>query len=150
MPRRQLVSLLEQNILVLHWIGDRMKARASATDAYSVHQLQILMRLFIGGRARLKDIAKREMMPTSNLCNCFKRLETDGLVSREVDKNDRRNTLYSVTKKGENLANRTMEKFRDNVNELFVNIDKEDEVRFVNALKTTNEILNKVKQEHEI
>ncbi|MBO8424866.1 MAG: MarR family transcriptional regulator, partial [Proteobacteria bacterium] len=101
----------------------------------------ILVRLHIGGPALLKEIARREMVTTPNLCAAFRKLERDGLVSRKIDENDRRNTWYSVTDAGAKLAAQAMDVMRSAIDNLFANISRADEIALTNAMKTINNIL---------
>lgn len=102
------------------------------------------MRLYNGGRARLKDIARREGLTTPNLCAVFRKLEAKGLVSRMIDESDRRNTWYSVTSAGADMATGAIEMFRALIAKMFADISRSDEVEMISALKTINSILTKM------
>lgn len=147
MPRKDFVRLMEENVLLFNRLGDRLKIEPGVIADYSRQQLTALVRLHLGGRAKLKDIAKREVITTPNLCAMFRKLEKDGLVERAIDENDRRNTWYAITPTGESIANRVLEKFRDAIEVLFHDVSREDEERLTGAFKTINEILTKIKRE---
>ena len=98
----------------------------------------------MGGPARLKDIARREMVTAPNLCAAFRKLERDGLVSRRVDEDDRRNTWYAVTQAGQQIAVQAVDAMRAAIEKLFADLSREDEVALTAALKTINGILNKM------
>ena len=142
--KREFVHLIEENLLILDKLGERLKIDAASISKYPRQQLTALVRLYVGGKAKLKDIARREFVTTPNLCATFKRLEHDGLVLRTVDEEDRRNTWYSVTKIGEELAHRTLEEFREGIETIFKKMGKEDEVKLIGALKIMNELLIKM------
>jgi DNA-binding MarR family transcriptional regulator len=144
-PRKEFINLIEQNLLILDWLSGQLKNAPRFSGEYSHQQLKVLGRLFIGGRARLKDIAAREFIPVSNLCSIFRRLEQDGLIVREVDPDDRRNTWYSVSDAGAALATRALEGFRAHIAELFSGIGREEAAELTAALKKLNEALNKIK-----
>jgi len=139
--RKEFINLIEQNVLILDRLGDRLKNHPAVLTEYPRQHLTALVRLHIGGRAKLKDIARREFASAPNLCAMFRRLEQDGLVKRTVDENDRRNTWYSVTDAGANLADHSIESFRISIDDLFSDITKEDESKLTDALKTMNNIL---------
>ena len=101
----------------------------------------VLVRLHLGGRARLKDIAAREGVSAPNLCAAFRKLEQDGLIARDIDADDRRNVWYSVTSAGADLAMHVMENFRSGIDRMFANLSKADEERLTTAMKTMNSIL---------
>ena len=146
MSRKEFVRLMESNIWMLDKYADRLRSDVAHDSDFPRQQMSILVRLHQGGRAMLKDIARREYVSTPNLCAVFRKLESDGLVLRVVDENDRRNTWYSVTERGAQLASQSMERFRNGVEKLFEDISKEDEAELTAALKTMNKILSKMEQ----
>ncbi len=148
MPHKEFVNLIEQNMIILAWLTDRLNTSNSVFFRHPRQQLELLVRLHLGGRARLKDISARECTPTSNLCATFRILESKGLVRREIDESDRRNTWYSMTDKGRKLAVQTMELLRMRIMEIFAGLNKADEARLTGALRTINELVMKMKEEN--
>ncbi len=144
MAHRELIKLMESNILTLDRMSDRLKRAPRESLGYPRQQIAILVRLYLGGQAKLKDIAMREMSTVSNLCAAFRKLEKGGLVARMVDDSDRRNTYYSVTSAGEKIAQQAMEVFHRGIGGLFENIARADEIALISALKTMNSILKKM------
>ncbi len=142
MARKEFISLLESNIWTLDKLADQLKINPAEMTGYPRQLMSILVRLHQGGRARLKDIARREHVSAPNLCAAFRKLERDGLVLRVIDDNDRRNTWYSVTDDGAQLAIRAMALFRSSIEKMFANISHEDEVRLTDALKIMKSVLN--------
>jgi DNA-binding MarR family transcriptional regulator len=145
MQRKEFVNLIESNMRAIERMSGKIKARQGRIN-YSHQQIQIIVRLYMSGAAKLKDIAARELTPASNLCASFRRLEKDGLVCRKIDESDRRDTWYSVTKKGAGLAELALDLLRERVSEFFSGISRGDEARLTAALKTINEILNKMEK----
>ena len=146
MSRKEFVRFMESNIWLLDKYADRLRIDDAQLSGFPRQQLSILVRLHKGGRAMLKDIARREFVSTPNLCAAFRKLESDGLVSRTVDENDRRNTWYSVTERGAQIASESMERFRTSIEQMFAGLSKEDENELTGALKTMNKILSKMEQ----
>lgn len=144
MAKKEFIKLMEDNVLLLDKLSDRLKRNPSQFSGYPRQQLSILVRLHIGGKAMLKDIARREFVTTPNLCATFRKLEKDGLVLRAIDEQDRRNTWYSVTEKGKILAEQAIEVFHESIGRLFEGLNKEDEKQLTLALKTINSILTKL------
>ncbi len=144
MARKEFVKLMEQNIWTLDKIADKLRLDRVDTTGYPRQQMSILVRLHNGGRAKLKDIARREHVSAPNLCAAFRKLEKDGLVIRTADEDDRRNTWYCVSESGAKLAMRAMELFRTGVEKVFANISREDEMRLTQALRTMQDVLKKV------
>ena len=149
MARKEFVSLLEDNIWTLDRLADKLRLDRAEATGYPRQLLSILVRLHNGGRAKLKDIARREHVSTPNLCAAFRKLEHDGLVVRTTDDEDRRNTWYCVSPRGAELSIRAMELFRDGAEKIFANISKDDEKRLTEALRTLNSVLENVELNNE-
>ncbi len=144
MARKEFIRLLESNILALDKLAERLRKEPLDAGIYPKNQMTVLVRLHMGGRARLKDIARRELVPTPNLCATFRKLERDGMVTRTIDENDRRNTWYECTATGAKLAEKALDGFRNALTRMFENITPEDEVSLTGALKIMNSILVKM------
>lgn len=144
MSRKEFIRLMESNIWILDRLSARLKKEQVGFSGYPRQQMNILVRLHVGGRAKLKDIACREMATTPNLCAAFRKLERDGLVARTIDEKDRRNTWYSCTAAGERFACNALDTFRDGIEKLFGNLSREDEEALTGALKTMNNVLTKM------
>ncbi|MBO5739669.1 MAG: MarR family transcriptional regulator [Alphaproteobacteria bacterium] len=144
MARKEFVRLMEENIWTLDKIADKLRLDRVDTTGYPRQLMSILVRLHNGGRARLKDIARREHVSAPNLCAAFRKLESDGLVIRTIDEDDRRNTWYCVSESGAELARVAMDLFRGGIERIFANVSREDEVRLTQALRTMHEVLKKV------
>lgn len=149
MSRKEFVTLLENNIWTLDRLADKLRLDRAEATGYPRQLLSILVRLHNGGRAKLKDIARREHVSTPNLCAAFRKLEHDGLVIRTTDDEDRRNTWYCVSPRGAELSIRAMELFRDGAEKIFANISKDDEKRLTEALRTLNSVLENVELNNE-
>ena len=146
MARKEFVRLMESNIWMLDKYADKLRIDQAQLSGFPRQQMSILVRLHQGGRALLKDIARREFVSAPNLCALFRKLETDGLVLRTVDEHDRRNTWYSVTDAGAKLASDAMDTFRNGVEKMFSGLSHEDEMELTSALKTMNKILTKMEK----
>ena len=149
MARKEFVRLMEENIWILDKIGDRVRLSRAESTGYPRQLMSILVRLHNGGRARLKDIARREHVSAPNLCAAFRRLEADGLVIRTIDENDRRNTWYCVSERGAELAAMAMDLFCVGIEHVFSGLSREDETRLTDALRTMRDILKKVELNNE-
>lgn len=144
MPRKEFLRLMDENVAILDRLANRLRLEPSRVPGYPRHLISVLVGLYRGGRARLKDIAQREGLSTPNLCAAFRRLERDGMVSRSVDEDDRRNTWYAVTPHGAEIARDTINRFRVAIASMFAGMDAEDEARMNQSLRTMNEILKKL------
>lgn len=141
MARKEFVRLIEDNMTTMDRLMDRVKSRMIRDVAYTRAQISVLVRLYVGGRALLKDIAYREFTTTPNLCATFKILESRGLVLREVDDKDRRNTWYSVTAAGADVAKKMITDFENIIGEVFSGLSRDDEDKLIAAMTTINGVL---------
>lgn len=149
MARKDFVCLMEENIWILDRIADHLRLDRVDTTGYPRQMMSILVRLHNGGRARLKDIARREHVSAPNLCAAFRKLEAEGLVIRTIDEEDRRNTWYCVSERGAELAEVAMNLFRVGIERIFANVSREDEARLTGALRIMRDILKKVELANE-
>ncbi len=141
MARKEFVRLVEDNMMMMDRLMDRVKSKMIRDVEYTRSQISVLVRLYVGGRALLKDIAYREFTTTPNLCATFKILESRGLVLREIDEHDRRNTWYSVTPRGADVAKNMISSFENIIGEVFSGLSREDEDKLVSAMTTINDVL---------
>ena len=142
MARKEFVRLIEENMTIMDRLMDSTKAQSMRNAEYTRSQISVLVRLHLGGRALLKDIAYREYTTTPNLCATFKILESRGLVLREVDEKDRRNTWYSVTPAGAAVAKKMIVEFENTIGQVFAGLSREDEEELVAAMATINKVLS--------
>lgn len=96
------------------------------------------------GKAKLKDIAAKTGYSPQNLCILYNRLEKDGLIAREVDSTDRRNTYYFLTDKGLQTLKKNKSKARDAIKELFGRLSDNDLTELKKSLEKVNNIIEKV------
>jgi len=142
MAHKEFIRLIEDNMMIMDRLMDHMKSKMIRNVEYTRSQISVLVRLYLGGRALLKDIAYREFTTTPNLCATFKNLEAKGLVLREVDAHDRRNTWYSVTPAGADVAKNMITEFENTIALVFAKISREDEDKLVEAMSTINKVLS--------
>lgn len=148
MVRKELIDLLQKNIFLFAKLSERINRAQIDFCGYSRAQAQLLVRLYVGGRRRLKDLAASEFIPAPNLCAAFRKMERDGIVLRTVDENDRRNTWYSVTEHGAELAGRFIEMLHTAIATLFKDIDKNDEAELIKSFRSMNNILVKMENKN--
>ena len=148
MAHKELASLMWKNILAFAKLSERINRSQMSFSDYSRTQMQLLIRLYLGGRVRLKDLAAREFVPAPNLCTAFRKMEHDGLVVRAVDEDDRRNTWYSVSEHGAHVADQIIEMLHNAIGEMFKDIDKKNEEELIRSFKTMNEILSKMENKN--
>lgn len=148
MARKEFVKLMEENGMVLERLVARLHQYPSQSVGYSRLQLMVLVDLMVSGKSKLKEIAHRQCMPTPNLCIMFRKLEGEGLVTRMVDENDRRNTWYSVTNKGAKIANQFKEAVFDMVENFCRGLSANEEKKLTQCLSYLNTILKRVEEQN--
>ena len=95
-------------------------------------------------KAKLKDIAAKTGYSPQNLCILYNGLEKDGLIAREVDSTDRRNTYYFLTDKGLQTLEKNKSKARDAIKELFGRLSDNGLTQLKKSLEKVNNIIEKV------
>ncbi|MCR1935416.1 MarR family winged helix-turn-helix transcriptional regulator [Clostridium tepidum] len=90
----------------------------------------------------LKKLSTYICVSTSSLCIMLTRMMKEGLVYREVDEKDRRNTFYSLTDKGINLIDKEIESKVHNVEEKIMNLSLSQKEKLCNAIKDIEEIID--------
>ncbi len=148
MARKEFISLMEENGLILERLLARIHQYPSQTLGYSRQQLIVLVDLSISGKSKLKEIAHRQCMPTPNLCIMFRKLEAEGLVARTVEDSDRRNTWYSLTNKGNKIANQFRESVFDMIESVCHGLTSDEEKKLTKCLTDINNILKRVEEQN--
>lgn len=72
-------------------------------------QYLTLMVLWENGHMPVNDIAKRLLLNTNTITPLLKRMEADGLVIRDRDKNDERKVNVRLTRKGQVMQEKAAE-----------------------------------------
>ena len=66
-------------------------------------QYLVLMVLWEADHQPVNDIAKRLVLNTNTITPLLKRMEAEGIIKREKDKDDARKVIVSLTKKGKQM-----------------------------------------------
>jgi len=146
--KKEFIKLMEENIAVSLWLHRRVQNNPNSFG-YSNQQLRIVVHIYMLGRMMLKDIARNTDMSPSNLSPILKLLEEDGLVNREIDADDRRNTWYSMTSAGSKIARLALDELGERIDAVFSGMTKKDEIRLTEALRTINEVFETIKTTYE-
>ena len=144
MTHAEVSKLMAENMRIIGRLSSRLQPVFEETSRNSRQQMSVLVRLYLAGKIKLKDFAAREVISTANLCSVFRKLEQDKLVIRSVDKNDRRDTWYEVSKSGKIMAEKLLDKFLKAIESLCKVLPEEDEDALAETVKTMNGILKKM------
>jgi len=148
MSKKEYISLIEENGMILERLLARVQQYPSQTVGYSRQQLMILCDLLVCGKSKLKEIAHRQCTPTPNLCIMFRKLETEGLVTRTVDEQDRRNTWYSLTARGQKTANQFKDAVLKTIESFFCGLSSAEEKKLTECITYMNKILQRVEDQN--
>ncbi|MBR6751893.1 MAG: winged helix DNA-binding protein [Alphaproteobacteria bacterium] len=148
MSKKEYINLIAENGMIMERMLARINQLPSQSIGYSRQQLGILVGLMASGKSKLKEIAHRNGMPTPNLCIMFRKLESDGLVMRMVDDDDRRNTLYSLTPRGKKIVNQFRDAVMDTIEFFCRNLTVADEKKLTEYLFGINKILKRVEEQN--
>lgn len=77
------------------------------------------------GTERVGELAKLVMMNQPTLSKALNRLETDGLITKRKDKDNRRTVYISITPKGKKMVADLMPKVREHERLVFADYDEE-------------------------
>ncbi|MDR1976507.1 MAG: MarR family winged helix-turn-helix transcriptional regulator [Campylobacteraceae bacterium] len=140
MAQKDVLRLLERNHTLMHKLKDKMHL---SFKGHSHQRYHILLALGKKGKMRLKDIAAYMGMSSPALCVLFSRMEKEGLVTREIDQNDRRNTYYAISKKGHKAVDEIIEHAREAISKVFAPLNDDETKKVSEALETVNTILER-------
>ncbi|MDR2789406.1 MAG: MarR family winged helix-turn-helix transcriptional regulator [Campylobacteraceae bacterium] len=137
---------LEQANVIIHQITGKIIAKYDKqySRQYPIHHIQALIWLKNKGKRRLKDIAVQTGISSSSLCVMFNDMEKNDLVLREIDKNDRRNTYYSLSENGMVQIDRIMRQFKEVTMEALKPLNEDEISDMVKSLNAANQILEKI------
>ncbi|MDR3162383.1 MAG: MarR family transcriptional regulator [Helicobacteraceae bacterium] len=134
----KVVDLFGANHDLMHELVEDMELFFSEKDVKRYPLLEALER---SGRARLKDIAKRFGASSSSMCVALARMEKEGLVIREIDEKDRRNTYYSLSPSGRAVKDGIHENIRKYTLRIFEPLNEEELKGIGEAFAAVNKIL---------
>jgi len=106
-------------------------------------RMAMLQKLRYLGKTKLKDLAAQTGFSVQNLCMMYGAFEKDGLVAREIDSNDKRNTYYFITKKGLRVIEKNLKLMGDEIGKVFADLPEKDLHDLKNSLKIANDIIEK-------
>ena len=123
-----------------------MKAIAGNDRFFAVTepQFRTLMVLNHEGRTSLKELGTHMMVSSPSLCIMLNKLYEQGLVNRESDEADRRNTFYSLSENGEKLLQDEMSRRVEYLGKLMEHLSDCDRAKLVESMESAVEIVKKL------
>jgi DNA-binding MarR family transcriptional regulator len=116
-------------LLVVEWrISERLDAELQAAAGLSLNRLELLVHLhFKDGRRRMSDLADALLLSRGGATRLVARAEEDGLVRREIPRDDRRATYAVLTEAGKAAVERGYPLYLEIVQRLFHDFVEDDE-----------------------
>ncbi len=140
MNRDEVLNEFEKQLQNGHRLRDRMDKNVDF-KSFSKQQMMAMLDLKFMGKSKLKDVAEKSGISSQYLCIMFNNLEKEGLVAREIDDNDRRNTYYSITESGIKKLDDKIDEIKASLANLLDDMDDRDVEEFGKALRTMNKIM---------
>jgi DNA-binding MarR family transcriptional regulator len=141
MDKENIIESFERTHKVMHELTGKLTVEYY--EKYSHHQIIAILWLKRNGKNRLKDIAAQTKMSASSLCVMFNELEKDSLILREIDRNDRRNTYYSLSEYGKTTADEIMKQFREAISKMLEPLSEDELEKVADSFNAISEILEK-------
>ena len=105
----------------VHQVSDRVWGRILRKhnmENLSGARGRVIFALWSKNGVPIKTLCEKTCLDKSTLTGILSRMERDGYVSRECDKNDKRSTLIYLTGKEQNFLNR-VEETSEEINNIF-------------------------------
>ena len=103
-------------------------------DEFGVHRSQHRILMYLSRRGEVittqKDIAENFQISAAAVAVSVKKLEDEGLISRNADENDNRSNIISLTEKGLNIVARTKSLISEIDEAMFEGFDEDEIVQF--------------------
>ncbi|KAJ49974.1 DNA-binding MarR family transcriptional regulator [Clostridium tetanomorphum] len=124
-----------------------MRAEVSKSRSSNIteQQFRTLMNLKQSGKCTLKELSGRIHVSNSSLCIMLNKMVEEGIVQREIDDKDRRNTFYNLSNCGRKFLEKELDKKLLTMGDKIGNLSEEEKEKFIVYLKGIEEIIEKIK-----
>lgn len=122
----------------VHQVSDRVWSRILRKhnmENLSGARGRVIFALWSKNGVPIKILCEKTCLDKSTLTGILSRMERDGYISRECDKNDKRSTLIYLTGKEQNFLNRVEETSEEINNIFYKGFSDEEIVQFENYLE---------------
>lgn len=109
-------------------------------------QLRALMIIKNNRAISMTTLCNKLNIEKGSLTSMIDDLTSKGYVTRQRDISDRRKYLIIITKNGEDIASDFLDKLKIKLEEKLCRLDEDDQKRYISALNTLDDILNKYYQ----
>lgn len=98
-------------------------------------QFGVLEVLYSKGDLKICEIIEKILTTSGNITVVIKNLEKDGLVKRNIDPEDKRSCIISLTEKGKDMIEGILPNHINNIKNVFEILTDEEKVTLKNILK---------------
>lgn len=98
-------------------------------------QFGVLEALYSKGDLKICEIIEKILTTSGNITVVIKNLEKDGLVKRNIDPEDKRSCIISLTEKGKEMIEGILPNHINNIKNVFEILTDEEKVTLKNILK---------------
>lgn len=122
----------------VHQVSDRVWGRILRKhnmENLSGARGRVIFALWSKNGVPIKTLCEKTCLDKSTLTGILSRMERDGYISRECDKNDKRSTLIYLTGKEQNFLNQVEETSEEINNIFYKGFSDEEIVQFENYLE---------------
>lgn len=92
------------------------------------YQITMLFEIYKGKNLSQNEIGSNYNIDKGVISRTLKKLEEDGFISREIDKDNRRRNIVSLTPKGEEVIEEIIKIFEEWEDEIYQDIDIEKDI----------------------
>lgn len=145
MVEKNLARELIQLMLVLEKSARTYCKELKEDLHFTEKQFRLVMLLNSRGKIKLKELSQMADISNSSICIMLNKMVDDGLVERETDTVDRRDTYYYLTDKGINLIEIEKEKRINKINLLIDSkLDQQDKEELLKSIIDMRTIVQKM------
>lgn len=145
MVEKNLARELIQLMLVLEKSARTYCKELKEDLHFTEKQFRLVMLLNSRGKIKLKELSQMADISNSSICIMLNKMVDDGLVERETDTVDRRDTYYYLTDKGINVIEVEKEKRINKINLLIDSkLDEQDKEELLKSIVDMRTIVQKM------
>lgn len=101
----------------------------------TICQFGVLEALYNKGDLKICEIIEKILTTSGNITVVIKNLEKDGLIKRNIDPNDKRSCVISITDKGKEIIEEILPNHIKNIKNIFDVLTDEEKITLKNILK---------------
>ncbi|MGD9707079.1 MAG: MarR family winged helix-turn-helix transcriptional regulator [Candidatus Delongbacteria bacterium] len=130
---------------------NQIKGKCQLKDRKIAEKLSIstselnCLKIFIEGSIKIsvKDLAERLNITSGGVTKIVGQLEEQGILRRDMDPEDRRGILVSLTSKGRSLINKLHKITNDYYTSMFSGLPDKEKEKILSGLESLNEVWGK-------